>query len=956
MNIRFKRKNPKFSDRRLKALLLNPPYLPKFSRQSRSPCVTKSGTIYYPYFLAYAAGVLEKEGFDVKLIDAVAKNMSRDDVVALAKKENPDFVVLDTSTPSIFNDAAVASAIKEAVPEAHITLVGTHPTALPNETLALGKIDSVCIGEYDYTLKDIAVAIESGDVLDVVAGIVFKKGGKIIRTESRQRIANLDELPFVSAVYKKHLNIRDYFYASLTYPQVTILTARGCPYNCSFCLTPDMPIITEKGMHEIGGLVEKLSPMSGSILPVENKSLPKVLSHDGRFHSIEAIMKRKVDSDITELKVFGNPFRLKLTSNHKIYSIRKGSAFKEILGPELIESDKLKKGDFVAIPRITETKDIEHILVSKLVNLPSCGYKRGLQIEEKIVKQVLDYGKKGLSTRKIAKLTGVSKSRVQTMIKKGENIFKTIPYELCHSGELISCSNSKYAVPNKILLNNDFLRLCGYFLSEGHIYTNKYRNNSKSVIFTFNKLEKKYIRDVAILIKKCFGLATKISDTKTAYQIAVNSTMASDVFLSLFGTGAPEKKIPLEWLQLPKEKQCSLLSGIFSGDGYYSSKKMGFNTVSKFFAEEVQMMLHRLGFATSLVITPKGKYESRINGRKIESKHDRYDVIVFGNKTQRELNSLIGEVFNIPVKKKHKSGWLKSDKFLFVPIISASKKKYNGEVYNVSVESAHSYTINGVAVANCNSPFKASYRPRSIENVVQELEYIQKELPEVKEIMFEDETFPAIKQRTLELCELMKSRGIKIKWSCNARVNTDIETLHAMKSAGCRLMCVGFETPNARVLKSINKRTTRDMQLEFMKNARKAGLLVNGCFVLGLDSDTCESIQETIDFSKELNPDTAQFYPLMVYPGTEDYKRAKEKGYLTTDDYSKWLTPDGMHNCVLDRPGFSGPELVKLCDAARRQFYLRPKYIAGKLVQGAKNPQEMGRIVKAGATFLKHLK
>ncbi|VVB60029.1 Ribosomal protein S12 methylthiotransferase RimO [uncultured archaeon] len=474
----------------MKILLLNPPYLPRFSRQSRSPCVTKSGTLYMPYFLSYMVGVLEKEGFDVTLLDAVAKNMSREQTVEFAKSQNPDLVVIDTSTPSIFNDAAVATAIKEAVPHAHINLVGTHPTALPHETIALGKIDSVCRGEYDYTVRDLAHAIEAGKKLDTVAGLSFKEGKKIIDNKPRARIENLDELPFVSQVYKKHLNIRDYFYASLTFPQITILSARGCPYNCSFC----------------------------------------------------------------------------------------------------------------------------------------------------------------------------------------------------------------------------------------------------------------------------------------------------------------------------------------------------------------------------------------------------------------------------------------------------------------------------------NSPFKASYRPRSIENVVEELEYIQKEMPEVKEIMFEDETFPAVKKRTLELCELMKKRGIKIKWSCNARVNTDIETLDAMKSAGCRLMCVGFESPNARVLESIHKRTTRDMQLEFMRNARNAGLLVNGCFVLGLDSDTRESIKETVEFAKELNPDTAQFYPLMVYPGTEDYKRAKEKGYLTTDDYSKWLTPEGLHNCVVDRPGLNGADLVRLCDEARRQFYLRPKYIGSKLAQGIKNPSEMMRILKAGATFFRHLK
>lgn len=191
-----------------------------------------------PYFLSYAAGVLEKEGFDVKLIDAVAKNLSREQTVELVKGENPDFVVLDTSTPSIYNDADVATAIKEAVPHAHITLVGTHPTALPYETIALGKIDSVCRGEYDYTLRDLAIALESGKKMETVAGLSFKKGNKVIDNAPRELIKNLDELPFVSAVYKKHLNVRDYFYASLTYPEVTILSARGCPYSCSFCNSP----------------------------------------------------------------------------------------------------------------------------------------------------------------------------------------------------------------------------------------------------------------------------------------------------------------------------------------------------------------------------------------------------------------------------------------------------------------------------------------------------------------------------------------------------------------------------------------------------------------------------------------------------------------------------------------------------------------------------------------------
>ncbi|MEM5814265.1 MAG: radical SAM protein, partial [Candidatus Aenigmatarchaeota archaeon] len=416
---------------------------------------------------------------------------SREQTVQHAKEFDPGLIVIDTSTPSIINDMQVADALKEALPNAHITLVGTHPTALPEETLNKCKADSACRGEYDYTVRDLALALQDGKPLKNVDGLSFKENGKIVHSQKREYIKDLDELPFVSEIYLKHFGkdgIKKYFYASLRWPQLTILTARGCPYNCLFC----------------------------------------------------------------------------------------------------------------------------------------------------------------------------------------------------------------------------------------------------------------------------------------------------------------------------------------------------------------------------------------------------------------------------------------------------------------------------------NSPMKHSYRPRSIDNVVAELEYIQKELPFVKEIMFEDETFPAAKERTMKLCEEIIRKGIKLKWSCNARVNTDLETLQAMKRAGCRLMCVGFEASEKEVLDSIDKKTTKDMQMEFMENSRKAGLLVNGCFIFGLPSDTKETMRKTLEFAKELNCDTAQFYPLMVYPGTAAYEWAKKNGFITTEDYSKWLTEDGQMTTTVSRPGLTKEELVAFCDLARKEYYMRAKYILPKALQCLANPEEAVRTAKSAKVFFRH--
>jgi radical SAM superfamily enzyme YgiQ (UPF0313 family) len=141
----------------------------------------------------------------------------------------------------------------------------------------------------------------------------------------------------------------------------------------------------------------------------------------------------------------------------------------------------------------------------------------------------------------------------------------------------------------------------------------------------------------------------------------------------------------------------------------------------------------------------------------------------------------------------------------------------------------------------------------------------------------------------------------------------------------------------------------------FMADARQAGILVHGCFMVGFPGETAEKIERTVELAMRLNPDTVQFYPVMVYPGTEAFEEYRRRGWLTAADYDDWLTPAGLHNCVVRNEHFSSAELVRLCDRARRRFYLRPRYIAGKLVQMVRSPSETVRTAKAASVFLKHL-
>lgn len=246
------------------------------------------------------------------------------------------------------------------------------------------------------------------------------------------------------------------------------------------------------------------------------------------------------------------------------------------------------------------------------------------------------------------------------------------------------------------------------------------------------------------------------------------------------------------------------------------------------------------------------------------------------------------------------------------------------------------------------------YRARSAENVVAELKWISENLPEVKDVMIEDDTFTADRERTRKVCRLILEAGLKVTWTVNARADVDLETMQWMKKAGCRLMCVGFESADQGVLNNIKKGTVVPKIKQFVEDSKKAGLLIHGCFMMGNRGETKETIRKTVELAINLDPDTAQFFPIMVYPGTAAFEYATEHGHITTNDFSQWLLPDGTHNSIISTPELTSEELVRECDRARVKFYSRPKFFARKLKQVIQNPGDIPRTIRSGIIFSKY--
>jgi radical SAM superfamily enzyme YgiQ (UPF0313 family) len=220
----------------MKVYLLNPPFLPNFFRDARWQDTSRAGTHYYPIWLAYATALLE-ENHRVKLIDAPTWNWNREETIQDIRNFQPDLVVIDSSFPSLKNDISIAELIKVNFPRAQTVMVGPPTSQFPDRILDSPGVDIVARWEYDLTLDDLAATLETNRPLPDVKGISYKLGGETRHNPDRGFTTgdDLDRIPFVSAVYARYLNIKDYFLNYSLHPMVQIFGGRGCPFRCSFC-------------------------------------------------------------------------------------------------------------------------------------------------------------------------------------------------------------------------------------------------------------------------------------------------------------------------------------------------------------------------------------------------------------------------------------------------------------------------------------------------------------------------------------------------------------------------------------------------------------------------------------------------------------------------------------------------------------------------------------------------
>ncbi len=217
----------------MKTLFLQPPSFDGFDggAGSRYQAKREIRSFWFPTWLAQPAALIPNS----KLIDAPPARLGMDPVLTAARAH--ELCVIHTSTPSFGSDVKVARALKEANPGLLVGMVGAKVAVQPAESLerSAAAVDFVARNEFDFTIKEIA----EGRELSTVDGISYRdsKGG-IVHNTDRAVLEDMDQLPFVTEVYKRDLRIEDYFIGYLLHPYVSLYTGRGCKSRCTFCLWP----------------------------------------------------------------------------------------------------------------------------------------------------------------------------------------------------------------------------------------------------------------------------------------------------------------------------------------------------------------------------------------------------------------------------------------------------------------------------------------------------------------------------------------------------------------------------------------------------------------------------------------------------------------------------------------------------------------------------------------------
>lgn len=244
----------------------------------------------------------------------------------------------------------------------------------------------------------------------------------------------------------------------------------------------------------------------------------------------------------------------------------------------------------------------------------------------------------------------------------------------------------------------------------------------------------------------------------------------------------------------------------------------------------------------------------------------------------------------------------------------------------------------GVIYTSLGCPFNCTFccinaifgphriRYRDPKKVIEEIDYLVKNY-NIKNLKILDEMFDLNEKHVIELCDLIIERGYDLNIWAYARVDTINENkLKKMKQAGINWLGIGFESGSEKIRSKVSKgKFDQNRIKKVVKMMKEIGVNIGGNFIFGLPDDDCETMQETLDLAKEINPEYGNFYVTMAYPGSKLYEEAIANNIPLPDS---WLgySQYGYETLPLPTKHLSPKEILQFRDNAFNEYHNRKEY------------------------------
>ena len=220
------------------------------------------------------------------------------------------------------------------------------------------------------------------------------------------------------------------------------------------------------------------------------------------------------------------------------------------------------------------------------------------------------------------------------------------------------------------------------------------------------------------------------------------------------------------------------------------------------------------------------------------------------------------------------------------------------------------------------------FRERGAKDLVDEIERTYREHGIEFFYLWGDTVTLNVKTFTA-FCDELIARALPIQWFGNARADnlTDPAFVHRLRRSGCWMLALGVESESDVMRKDMAKRLEGQKIRTAFANMRDAGVKSFAFFIFGYPGETAASMEQTVDYAIELDPDFANFYPAVPYPGTALYEKVVREGLLPPQAGTDWARLEYSYY-VLEGNGLNHRLVMQAINRAKRRFFLRPGYLA----------------------------